>query len=115
MRLLVISKSNARPEPSSRGRIQVMPCSPIKPRLRNTVVKLAALEAMRTSHLVAKTKPPPAATPFTAPMIGLGTVKKYENSPGRSSAALDREPGVEVSASTVLINACESSPGEKAR
>jgi hypothetical protein len=54
----------------------VVPCSAISPRFRKTVVKLAAVDAKRTSHIVASTTPPPAATPLTAAITGLGTFSR---------------------------------------
>ena len=72
----VQSRSSARPAPTRRGTIQVVPCSATSPRLRKIVVKLAAVDAKRTSHIAASTNPPPAATPFTAAITGFGTSRR---------------------------------------
>ena len=53
-----------------------MPCSAMRPRLVKTDVNAASVEAKRRSHFVARTNPPPAVTPLTAAMIGLGTSLK---------------------------------------
>jgi hypothetical protein len=44
--------------------------------LENTTVNAAWVEAKRRSLIAASTKPPPAVTPFTAAMIGLGCCVK---------------------------------------
>ena len=46
------------------------------PRFKKTVVKLALVAAIRISAINASTKPPPAATPFTAAMMGFGMSTK---------------------------------------
>ena len=48
----------------------------MSPRLRNTVVKLAAADAMRRSLISARIKPPPAATPLIAQITGFGTCSR---------------------------------------
>ena len=59
--------------PTWRGVSQDRPCSEISPRLENTVVNAAEVDANRRSHLATSTNPPPAATPLTAAITGLGT------------------------------------------
>ena len=41
----------------------------------------------RTSHIIASTNPPPAPTPLTAPMMGLGQCRRWLNSAGSSSGS----------------------------
>jgi len=41
-----------------------------------TVLKTASSAAKRRSHIMARTKPPPAQTPFTAAMTGFGTSRR---------------------------------------
>jgi len=48
----------------------------MRPRFRNTVVKLAADDAMRRSLISASIKPPPAATPLMAQITGFGTCNR---------------------------------------
>ena len=58
--------------PTSRGSIQLMPCSAISPRCANEVVKTALSAANRKSQYSDTTKPRPAQGPLIAPRIGFG-------------------------------------------
>ena len=68
-----ISSSVALPNPTSRGRKYVAPMSaPVSPTRTNTKPKRARSDAMRMSLARAVQHPPPAATPFTLAMTGMG-------------------------------------------
>ncbi len=68
------------------------------------------VDAMRRSLITVRTNPPPAATPFTALMIGLGTDSNHVNIPGTSSdlGRVD-EPAAAVCCST-LASSPEQNP-----
>ena len=70
------SRSSAAPRPTWRGSSHVEPCSATRPRLENTTVNAAWVDAKRRSLIAASTNPPPAVTPLTAAMIGLGCCVK---------------------------------------
>ena len=55
----------------------------MRPRLENAVVKLASSDAKRRSDTIARTKPPPAATPLTAAMTGLLTLQQEAEQRGQ--------------------------------
>src|SRR6476646_6511755 len=63
--------------PTSRGSVQLMPCSAISPRRTKAVVNTALLEAKRMSQNSAKHRPMPAHGPLIAAMIGFETDGKY--------------------------------------
>jgi hypothetical protein len=112
----VQSRSSARPIPTSRGTIQLVPCSATRPRLLKIDVKLDALEAKRTSHIAASTTPPPAATPFTAAITGLGTSSRYEKSPGISGAVVPADSSARgLRPWVVCASTSASSPEQKPR
>ena len=66
------NKSMALAWPTIRGSIQLRPCSAIRPRLENAVVKTALSAANRMSQYKACTKPMPAVAPLSMPITGLG-------------------------------------------
>ena len=96
--------------PIRRGTIHVVPCSATSPRFEKIDVNEPSVDAMRTSLITARTNPPPAATPFTALMTGLGTDSSHVNMPGTSSdfGRVD-EPAVVVRCST-LASSPEQNP-----
>ena len=67
----------------------------MSPRLEKMEVNEPVVDAMRMSDITANTNPPPAATPFTAAMIGFGTARSHVNIPGTSSVfGRDDEPAL---------------------
>jgi hypothetical protein len=90
------NRSSARLVPTRRGRSQLVPCSAIRPRRENEVVNDAVSAAKRRSHIIASTKPPPAATPLTAAMTGFGTRSKKLNSAGSSATSARALPWPEA-------------------
>ena len=82
----------------------------MRPRLEKIDVNEPAVDAMRRSLITVRTNPPPAATPFTALMTGLGTDSNHVNMPGTSSdlGRVD-EPAVAVCCST-LASSPEQNP-----
>ena len=64
------SRSSAFAGPTSRGSIQLRPCSATSPRCENDVVNTALSEAKRKSHIVAIAVDMPAHGPFTAAITG---------------------------------------------
>src|SRR5258706_8177591 len=101
--------SSAAPAPISRGTIHVVPCSAIRPRLEKIDMNEPLVDAMRRSLITVKTKPPPAATPLTALMTGLGIESSHVNIPGTPSVfGRDDEPAGGVRCSWV-----GTSPGQK--
>ncbi len=63
----------AREWPTGRVSIQLVPCSAIRPRRENEERKAALSAQKRRSQNSSVARPRPAATPFTAAMIGLPT------------------------------------------
>jgi hypothetical protein len=62
--------------PTSRGKNQVPPESGTNPSFENACMKLAERVATTRSQANAMFAPAPAATPFTAPMTGIGRFRK---------------------------------------
>ncbi|MNL42273.1 hypothetical protein D3C87_1647190 [compost metagenome] len=62
--------SAARAMPIRRGRNQAPPSPGMMPSLTKLSANVAASDAMRTSHMQARSQPAPMAGPFTAAIVG---------------------------------------------
>ncbi|HEX8581358.1 MAG TPA: hypothetical protein VF640_03475 [Acidimicrobiales bacterium] len=87
----VRSRSAALAGPTRRGSTHDSPCSAGRPRRANAVVTLAPAAAKRRSQKQARTRPTPAAAPFTAASTGFDSPRWNENAWAKSGRP---EPGI---------------------